>query len=83
MMELCEGCARLKASGGRSDVPNHLTRVTALEDRHAYFHYQCEGCGAEWDWLRGSGWQLQGLAPEPMMSRLLAAARLRIGTAKR
>lgn len=83
-MELCSDCRRLKAAGARSDVPSHLSRIAVpkLEGKTA-FHYACDACGAEWEWLRGFGWQMRTVVSEPRIARLLASARSVFGAPKR
>lgn len=78
-MDLCKDCNRLSTTIGRPDEVRHLTRIAAIKrDAKVAFRYQCEGCGAEWDWTRGSGWQMRNDAPPaPLLTRLFAAARSR------
>lgn len=83
MMEFCEDCSRLKAAGGHTDVPKHLSRVAALKhEGKVSFNYRCDGCGAEWDWVRAAGWQTRSANTEPRFSRLISAARSRFFTSR-
>lgn len=78
-MDLCKECSRLSIASGRPDAVRHLTRTATLKRASKVtFRYQCDTCGAEWDWTRGSGWQLQNEVPAPpLLARWFAAARSR------
>lgn len=77
-MDLCDECERLTRTSGRVDVPVHLSRMAILKkDAKLTFRYQCPRCSTPWNWSHGMGWHTD-LPPVPLLSRLGAAARLRI-----
>jgi hypothetical protein len=81
-MDHCEDCRRLSESSHGSETPSQLSRVATLrKDGKVTFRYECTVCGETWDYCRGKGWHTgsASTAPVPLLTRLVTAARTRMG----
>lgn len=82
-MDHCEQCQRLTDGLHHVGIPTHLNRVATLrKDGKVTFRYECQACGANWDWCRGKGWHdvdAPPAAPPPLLTRLVDAARAHLG----